>query len=429
MSIVLVVGMHRSGTSMVTHLLTMMGFFAGETDELLAPNPYDNAYGYWENIEVMELNNDILQALGATWHSASSIEHGWENQDMFSPYIDRMLSIFNKQHSSKIVFKDPRMSITLPLWRKAFPDAKIIYCIRNPLEVILSLQSGQPARDFTFEEAMVIWEAYHDHLSYELNPEDGLWVNYQTFFYRPTLEVKRLADYLQQEIDEDGISQIASLIDPSQKHHKIPYALVDKGYPSTKIVGYYKDLCQLCGPHWQAFMNDYRIQHQIAMDYLKSKHTSQINQIRMLKKQLEAEQQTLENLQKQLEAEQQTLENLQKQLKRLTIAYHRAKHNQGISGIIQSIRDRIPLPLKWIKRVVVIWHSGYFDSQWYLAQYPDVQQANINPIWHYVKQGVNLGYNPNPNFDTKTYLSEHPEIVDSGMNPLIHYLQSLDTHK
>jgi len=98
-----------------------------------------------------------------------------------------------------------------------------------------------------------------------------------------------------------------------------------------------------------------------------------------------------------------------------------------------------------------------FDSAWYLREYPEVAQAQLDPVRHYLETGAAKGYNPHPLFDTAWYreqypdvttnpfehyvnyggyyrnphplfdtawyLAHHPDVAASGMNPLRHYLQ------
>jgi GT2 family glycosyltransferase len=66
--------------------------------------------------------------------------------------------------------------------------------------------------------------------------------------------------------------------------------------------------------------------------------------------------------------------------------------------------------------------SSFFDSDWYLAQYPDVADAGMNPLEHYVIHGVWEGRDPSPFFDSDWYLAQYPDVADAGMNPLEHYV-------
>lgn len=63
----LVLGMHRSGTSVVTRLLNLMGASLGEDARLQPPDPV-NPKGYWEREDVRELNQAILRHLDRDWY-------------------------------------------------------------------------------------------------------------------------------------------------------------------------------------------------------------------------------------------------------------------------------------------------------------------------------------------------------------------------
>lgn len=71
----------------------------------------------------------------------------------------------------------------------------------------------------------------------------------------------------------------------------------------------------------------------------------------------------------------------------------------------------------------IIRQSGLFDQEWYLNEYPDVQQAKMNPIKHYIMFGSKENRNPSPNFNTSYYLKQNSDVADAKMNPLLHYIQ------
>ena len=64
-----------------------------------------------------------------------------------------------------------------------------------------------------------------------------------------------------------------------------------------------------------------------------------------------------------------------------------------------------------------------FDTAYYLRQYPDVVEAGLNPLVHYLECGAHEDRKPNPLFDTAYYLSQYPDVAESGLNPLVHYLE------
>ena len=66
-------------------------------------------------------------------------------------------------------------------------------------------------------------------------------------------------------------------------------------------------------------------------------------------------------------------------------------------------------------------NSGFFDSSYYLKSYPDIQDANIDPLQHYLQHGFKEGRNPSAKFDTLFYISQNKDI--DKINPLVHFLR------
>lgn len=79
--------------------------------------------------------------------------------------------------------------------------------------------------------------------------------------------------------------------------------------------------------------------------------------------------------------------------------------------------------------VRMIRESGFFDPVWYLARYPDVASANIDPATHFFRNGARERRDPGPKFSTRRYLAEHPEVEETRMNPLLHYLLAEKTRR
>ena len=67
--------------------------------------------------------------------------------------------------------------------------------------------------------------------------------------------------------------------------------------------------------------------------------------------------------------------------------------------------------------------SGLFDEQWYLQTYPDVAQARIDPVEHYLRFGASDGRNPSAQFNTRWYRDAYSDVAATGMNPLLHYIE------
>jgi capsular polysaccharide biosynthesis protein len=67
--------------------------------------------------------------------------------------------------------------------------------------------------------------------------------------------------------------------------------------------------------------------------------------------------------------------------------------------------------------------SPTFDSAWYLAEYPDVRGAGVNPLLHYLNCGAREGRNPSPYFDSKWYCERYPDVLLTQCNALAHFLR------
>ncbi|UEQ05706.1 hypothetical protein LMS44_07525 [Halomonas profundus] len=75
------------------------------------------------------------------------------------------------------------------------------------------------------------------------------------------------------------------------------------------------------------------------------------------------------------------------------------------------------------EQVDLLEQTDLFDGDWYLAQYKDIAEANINPAEHYIKFGAIEGRNPSARFNTEFYLLTYSDVAASGHHPLMHYLR------
>ncbi len=66
--------------------------------------------------------------------------------------------------------------------------------------------------------------------------------------------------------------------------------------------------------------------------------------------------------------------------------------------------------------------SLLFDADWYIAQYPDIGAAGVDPVQHFLTVGFDEGRNPNPFFDGAWYAEAYPDVAAHGGNPFVHYL-------
>ena len=66
----------------------------------------------------------------------------------------------------------------------------------------------------------------------------------------------------------------------------------------------------------------------------------------------------------------------------------------------------------------------FFDKNYYLYIYKDIETAKLDPLFHYMYTGWREYRNPCANFNTATYLQINKDVADAGINPLLHYANS-----
>lgn len=142
MKVLLVLGMHRSGTSALAGTLHNAGYYPGE--KLLKPQS-DNPEGFWENSDIVELNDELLLRLDSSWDAP-----GAEVEKMDMGHLDwfkaQFEAIMSKQFVGiqNIYIKDPRLCLLLPYWLAAFEskdiDVNCVFIARHPAEVARSLK-------------------------------------------------------------------------------------------------------------------------------------------------------------------------------------------------------------------------------------------------------------------------------------------------
>jgi glycosyltransferase involved in cell wall biosynthesis len=150
--VILVLGMHRSGTSAVTRCLNLLG--AGVGGKLLAP-AQDNRSGFWEHADVVAIHEELLAGLDRTWHDARGLPEGWLRSAAASKAHAKLVRLMADGFDVGALWavKDPRLCRFVPLWRRVLLesglDAVALLVVRHPAEVARSLNARDGLRSGT----------------------------------------------------------------------------------------------------------------------------------------------------------------------------------------------------------------------------------------------------------------------------------------
>ena len=105
---ILVLGMHRSGTSALTRLLALCG--ADLPQRLMEPN-FANPKGYWEPADIVDLHDEMLAAAGSSWNDVAGFPLGWLDTPEGQSFRSRLRSSFQDAFDDAplALLKDPRI--------------------------------------------------------------------------------------------------------------------------------------------------------------------------------------------------------------------------------------------------------------------------------------------------------------------------------
>lgn len=160
---VLVLGMHRSGTSAVAGLLCGLGCWAGEEGDLLEPAEA-NRDGFFERKHTAEVLDDILRELGGSWWQPPFERLNPVDLVEARPRIRRLIDqvYLEAPAGSTPLIKDPRLCLFGSELTSLFrPGGIVVVCIRHPVAVARSLQE---AHKLPMRLGLALWEAYNTSL-------------------------------------------------------------------------------------------------------------------------------------------------------------------------------------------------------------------------------------------------------------------------
>lgn len=239
--LIVVLGMHRSGTSAVMNALASLGASLG--DDLL-PAGKDNPKGFFEDKAINDLNIEMLAAIGQHWFSLSLVSDRNVEQLISDGYLAKAKTLLQEKMQGIDVFgfKDPRVSKLIKFWLRVFAELDVntqyVLCLRHPLSVARSLQQRNKTPLY---KGYMLWLSYNFALAEELSRIPFVVQEYDQLMAAPLAELERLAIHLGLPVDMQKISAFATgFIDPNLRHSVYSRAdlLADQQCPNELLAAY-----------------------------------------------------------------------------------------------------------------------------------------------------------------------------------------------
>ena len=140
---IVVLGMHRSGTSLVAGILYRLGVNMGSA--FRAPDRH-NTGGYYEDLDFRDINKVIINRAGGRWFNPPNVEDVSEVTTHYASRIEKLVS----SRSGTWGFKDPRTAFTIHALEKHLPDdLRFIRVSRNSLDITSSLANRATIMGYT----------------------------------------------------------------------------------------------------------------------------------------------------------------------------------------------------------------------------------------------------------------------------------------
>lgn len=226
--IVLVLGMHRSGTSLCSHVLSALGLDMADrvAPPGLAAPAADNQRGHWERWEIVDFHDRILGLFNrgyyTPFHDFPLPVAWWADPRVAG--IRREIADFLEQRMGRgrFGFKDPRTVRLLPIWHQIANELglapKIVFCLRNPAQVARSLQAreGLPADSGEYR-----WLTYIIDFFRNIRDIEFCTIEYEDWFEEPSpnlLKLRQFLDLPMQPADSDVDLAIGDIIAPELRH-------------------------------------------------------------------------------------------------------------------------------------------------------------------------------------------------------------------
>lgn len=220
---ILILGMHRSGTSMLTRVCNLLGAELGA--HLLPPVAGNNDSGFWENADIVALHDALLARMDRIWSSTHPLPAGWWESKKIAPLREKLARLLTEEFGNAALWcvKDPRLCRLLPLWQAILKEQGVepayVHIIRHPAEVAASLKERDGIEG---EQAMLLWLQHVVEAEEATRGVPRLFVSYDAVlddWKQVTARIGKEFGIRWPVPNAKAEAEISAFLDPSLRHH------------------------------------------------------------------------------------------------------------------------------------------------------------------------------------------------------------------
>lgn len=243
--LVVVLGMHRSGTSLISKGLQILGVDFGD---YLLPASEDNPLGNFEDIDIGSFNETILYLLRLSCDSIKNYPEEIPNKKLLLQYGSNLIRHKTRQ-KALFGFKDPRTARNMNLWKEIFSNlsgtkVQIVLIVRNPISVAQSLYNRNK---IDLVRSYYLWLQYYTSALLGSDDFDTYFISYESLMKNPYAEMKYLGEKLDLKLVGNVEGKLKNFsnkyVNSSMQHHQYSMEYLSKQQEvPIEVIDLYKSL-------------------------------------------------------------------------------------------------------------------------------------------------------------------------------------------
>lgn len=231
---IIVLGVERSGTSVVAEMIHRWGAYAGDQEKLHKADMHAPR-GYWEYLPVWDLLEELGEfESGATWW-ARDFQKRMAEKASDPTYRSKAMSLISEMSRAgrSWFWKDPALSHFLPFWQKIWGDVAYVVTIRNPHDVAVSWEGFIMPPELQNRVSFVAMNLLRwQHMMLQIlrhteSAQRKLFICYEDVIREPAAEADRLRNFLNTTLGVEGVpaEEMAAAVDGSlwRNRSEIPF--------------------------------------------------------------------------------------------------------------------------------------------------------------------------------------------------------------
>ena len=458
----LVLGMHRSGTSAVTRILNLLG--AALPRDLLPPAS-DNPTGFWEGAGVVSLNDAILEHAGLRWCDPGPLPTGLFESPAAAEAVTKLAAFSTSEFAGESLFaiKDPRVCRLAPIWLDALSavPARVvpILVLRDPHEVARSL-AARSALPVPVPVGLTLWLRHMIEVEAATRNLPRIILRYDRILADWRSVVVQIAHAhgfsWPRPVDEAGAA-IDAFLAPGLRHQHASAAPPKGALERDWVVPAFEALVGGAdgGAVNTAALDRIRGELELADQRYGEAAQLAAASVQPLVPELigglARAKEEIAGLRARVKVAEDQTAHAYAHARQVAAAFEGELIRLAgrYDELLASSSWRMTAPVRWaaarakggeaeppdldlpvdahdgeaarLRALEQIAWSGLFFGEYYLERHADAV-AGSDPLRHFVEQGAALGFDPNPWFDIAFYRANNPRLAASGGNPLVDYI-------